>query len=69
MKRLYLLRELRICSCEDMTIQEWLKKETAKAKIARAHIDSGNFKRAQKAEATARVLRKVLKLLVDQQGL
>lgn len=50
-------------------VEEWLKKEVAKARIARARrytCKSGDqlflLERALKAEATARVLRKVLKL-------
>lgn len=53
------------------TVREWLVREVAKAKIARAKIQAGRYRsgeqlflleRAQKAEATARVLRKVLKI-------
>jgi hypothetical protein len=55
-------------------IRDWLKKEEHKSKVARSTIRSGCYKsgqqlflleRAQKAEATARVLRKVLKLLAN----
>lgn len=57
------------------TIRDWQRKEEAKAKIARLKMRTsvGNasealfqYERAIKAEATARVLRKVLKLLREE---